>query len=242
MISTQADALVEMGNAAASEGGFSGRRRRTTGTDAVVAAVKHAVPPRRRDAVLKRLLADARRAFAARSGGVALERAKAELHGVGEARSVVRGSGRGAIPRSKLVPVLPLYSQAWRVHAPRSPKKPWAAPSPLPSPAWTAVSAAGRAADGPLTPSGKRVWTMVAGKRSRRATAAGRRASLAERVQALYRREVDRAQRRKTAARDARLVARGVLSPSAAAKQPPPSTCRTRRSVSFSRDLLVEEG
>ena len=241
MTSTQADALVEMGNAAASEGGFSGRRRRTTGTDAVVAAVKHAVPPRRRDAVLKRLLADARRAFAARSGGVALERAKAELHGVGEARSVVRGSGRGAIPRSKLVPVLPLYSQAWRVHAPRSPKKPWAAPSPLPSPAWTAVSAAGRAADGPLTPSGKRVWTMVAGKRSRRATAAGRRASLAERVQALYRREVDRAQRRKTAARDARLVARGVLSPSAAAK-PPPSTCRTRRSVSFSRDLLVEEG
>ena len=173
-----------MGNAAASEGGFSGRRRRTTGTDAVVAAVKHAVPPRRRDAVLKRLLADARRAFAARSGGVALERAKAELHGVGEARSVVRGSGRGAIPRSKLVPVLPLYSQAWRVHAPRSPKKPWAAPSPLPSPAWTAVSAAGRAADGPLTPSGQRVWTMVAGKRSRRAAAAGRRASLAERVQA----------------------------------------------------------
>ena len=152
MISTQADALVEMGNAAASEGGFSGRRRRTTGTDAVVAAVKHAVPPRRRDAVLKRLLADARRAFAARSGGVALERAKAELHGVGEARSVVRGSGRGAIPRSKLVPVLPLYSQAWRVHAPRSPKKPWAAPSPLPSPAWTAA---------PLTPSGKRVWTCV---------------------------------------------------------------------------------
>jgi hypothetical protein len=53
--------------------------------------------------------------------------------------------------------------------------------------------------------------------------------------------KVDRAQRRKTAARDARLVARGVLSPSAAAK-PPPSTCRTRRSVSFSRDLLVEEG
>ena len=240
MTSTQADALVEMGNAAAPEGGFSGRRRRTTGTDAVVAAVKHAVPPRRRDAVLKRLLADARRAFAARSGGVALERAKAELHGVGEARSVVRGSGRGAIPRSKLVPVLPLYSQAWRVHAPRSPKKPWAAPSPLPSPAWTAVSAAGRA-DGPLTPSGKRVWTMVAGTRSRRATAAGRRASLAERVQALYRREVDRAQRRKTAARDARLVRRGVLSPSAAAK-PPPSTCRTRRSVSFSSDLLVEEG
>ena len=86
------------------------------------------------------------------------------------------------------------------------------------------------------------VWTMVKGKRSRRATAAGRCASLAERVQALYRREVDRAQRRKTAARDARLVARGVLSPSAAAKQPPPSTCRTRRSVSFSRDLLVEEG
>ena len=230
-----------MGNAAASEGGFSGRRRRTTGTDAVVAAVKHAVPPRRRDAVLKRLLADARRAFAARSGGVALERAKAELHGVGEARSVVRGSGRGAIPRSKLVPVVQLYSQAWRVQ-PRSPKRQWAAPSPLPSPAWTAVSAAGRAADGPLTPSGKRVWTMVAGTRSRRATAAGRRTSLAERVQALYRREVDRAQRRKTAARDARLVARGVLSPSAAAKQPPPSTCRTRRSVSFSRDLLVEEG
>ena len=238
MTSTQADALVEMGNA-----GPSRRRARTTGTDAVVAAVKHAVPPRRRDAVLKRLLADARRAFAARSGGVALERAKAELHGVGEARSVVRGSGRGAIPRSKLVPVVPLYSQAWRYHAPRSPsvRKPWAAPSPLPSPAWTAVSAAGRAADGPLTPSGKRVWTMVAGKRSRRAAAAGRRASLAERVQALYRREVDRAQRRKTAARDARLVARGVLSPSAAAK-PPPSTCRTRRSVSFSRDLLVEEG
>ena len=233
----KADALVEMGNA-----GPTRRRARTTGTDAVVAAVKHAVPPRRRDAILKRLLADARRAFAARSGGVALERAKAELHGVGEARSVVRGSGRGAIPRSKLVPVLPLYSQAWRVHAPRSPsvRKPWAAPSPLPSPAWTAVSAAGRA-DGPLTPSGKRVWTMVAGKRSRRATAAGRRASLAERVQALYRREVDRAQRRKTAARDARLVARGVLSPSAAAR-PPPSTCRTRRSVSFSRDLLVEEG
>ena len=55
MTSTQADALVEMGNA-----GPSRRRARTTGTDAVVAAVKHAVPPRRRDAVLKRLLADAR--------------------------------------------------------------------------------------------------------------------------------------------------------------------------------------
>ena len=47
------------------------------------------------------------------------------------------------------------------------------------------MSAAGRAADGPLTPSGKRVWTMGAGTRSRRAAAAGRRASLAERVQAL---------------------------------------------------------
>lgn len=230
----KADALVEMGHAAPSK-----RKRRTTGTDAVVAAVKNAVSQKRRDAVLKRLLADARRAFAARSGGVALERAKASVHGVGEARGVLNGND-ARIPRSKLVPVLPLFSQAWRSVVAPSPKKQWAAPSPLLSPGWTAV----HGGNGPPTPSGKRVWKMVKGKQNRRRTAAATaasQASLTERVQALYRREVDRANRRKAAHRDARLVARRVLSPSKAAKPPPP-TCRARKAVSFSRDVLFEEG
>ena len=159
-------------------------------------------------------------------GGAARRRRGASASGSGRARSPVEARAR-ALPTAGVA--------GPRAAEPEEAGRAVAAPSPA-----RRRFPRRRAADGPLTRSGKCVWTMVAGKRSRRATAAGRRASPA------YAPRSTGARRPRAAAQDGgarrAAVARGVLSPSAAAKQPPPFTCRTRRSVSFSRHLLVEQG
>ena len=113
------------------------------------------------------------------------------------------------IPRSKLVPVVPLFvSRKLKARVDYVPPS-----SPAPSPCWMALPAATpRARLGAMTPGRKRVWRMVTRRRKKTSDADGRPPPLGDVVHALYLKERDREARRRDAARDARLRKRGLIS------------------------------